>query len=188
MSRIYMIRHGKPAATWGQASDGDPGLDETGKAQAEAARDALLALPEPPKLVVSSPLRRCRETAAPTAMALGVEAIIDARFGEVPTPVALAPGERPDWLRRAFAGRWSEIRGDLDYEAWRRAVAEALLEYPGAAVFSHYVAINAAVSVVTEREEVLCFRPDHVSITVFELDAGELRLAEHGREAETQVL
>ena len=188
MSRIYMIRHGKPAATWGQASDGDPGLDETGQAQAEAAREALFALPEPPRLVVSSPLRRCRETALPTARALGVDVVIDPRFGEVPTPAALAPEERPGWLRRAFAGRWSEIRGDLDYEAWRRAVTEALLDYPGAAVFSHYVAINAAVSVVTGRDEVLCFRPDHVSITVFETGDGKLWLAEQGREAETQVL
>jgi broad specificity phosphatase PhoE len=188
MSRIYMIRHGKPAATWGQASDGDPGLDETGKAQARAVRDVLLALPQPPRLVVSSPLRRCRETAQPLADALGVEPQIDDRFGEVPTPAALAPEERPAWLRNAFGGLWREIRGDLDYDAWRRTVAAALTEYAGAAVFSHYVAINAAVSVVTRRDEVLCFRPDHTSITTFELDGGELRLAEHGREAETQVL
>jgi broad specificity phosphatase PhoE len=145
-------------------------------------------LPERPTLVVSSPLARCRETAQPLAEALGLEARIDERFGEVPTPASLAAEERPAWLRRAFAGRWSEIKGDLDYEAWRRAVAQALPEYPGAAVFSHYVAINAAVSAVIGREEVACFRPDHTSITIFELQGGKLRLAEHGREAETQVL
>ena len=188
MSRLYMIRHGKPAATWGQESDGDPGLDGTGMAQARAVRDALLALPEPPRLVVSSPLKRCRETAQPLAEALGLAATIDPRVGEVPTPAALAAEERPAWLRRAFAGRWSEVKGDLDYEAWRQAVARALLDYPGAAVFSHYVAINAAVSVVTGRDEVLCFRPDHTSITTFEVTGGRLRLAEQGREAETQVL
>jgi broad specificity phosphatase PhoE len=188
MSHIYMIRHGKPAATWGQASDGDPGLDETGRTQARAVRDLLLALPDRPRSVVSSPLLRCRETAQPFAEALGLQPQIDARFGEVPTPAALAPEERPGWLRRAFAGRWSEIKGDLDYEAWRRAVADALLEHPGAAVFSHYVAINAAISMVTGRDEVLCFRPDHTSITTFEIENGHLRLAERGREAETQVL
>ena len=188
MSRIYMIRHGKPASTWGQAPDGDPGLDETGRGQALAVRNALLALPRWPRLVVSSPLRRCRETARPFVEALGLELMIDSRFGEVPTPAALAPEERPDWLRRAFAGRWSEIKGDLDYEAWRRAVADALLDYPDAAVFSHYVAINAAVSIVTGRDEVLCFQPDHTSITTFEIDGGGLRLAEQGGQAETQVL
>jgi broad specificity phosphatase PhoE len=44
MSRVYLIRHAKPSATWG-GDDDDPGLDDTGKAQAEAAAQALLALP-----------------------------------------------------------------------------------------------------------------------------------------------
>ncbi len=68
MQKLFLIRHGKPAAVWGEA-DEDPGLDDAGRAQAEAARDHLLSLPEDqrPRRVVSSPLRRCRETAAPTA-------------------------------------------------------------------------------------------------------------------------
>ena len=70
MQTLFLIRHGKPAAVWGEADD-DPGLDDAGRAQAEAARDHLLSLPEDqrPSRVVSSPLRRCRETAAPTAEA-----------------------------------------------------------------------------------------------------------------------
>ncbi|WP_308238201.1 histidine phosphatase family protein [Phenylobacterium sp. J367] len=44
MPRLYLIRHGKPASTWGGADD-DPGLDDAGRAQAEAARDWLLGLP-----------------------------------------------------------------------------------------------------------------------------------------------
>ena len=39
MSRIYLIRHAKPSATWG-GDDDDPGLDETGLAQARAAAEA----------------------------------------------------------------------------------------------------------------------------------------------------
>lgn len=77
MSKVYMIRHGKPASTWGDA-DPDPGLDETGHAQARAAADSLLALPieDRPTAVISSPLRRCRETAQPFADALGVPVIM----------------------------------------------------------------------------------------------------------------
>src|SRR3954454_22896418 len=110
MTRLYMIRHGKPAAVWG-GEDDDPGLDETGQAQARAARDWLMALPpaERPSKVVSSPLRRCRETAEPTAAALGVTMEIDARVGEIPTPAALSLAERGPWLRTAFAGTWAEI-------------------------------------------------------------------------------
>ncbi|WP_395443424.1 histidine phosphatase family protein [Caulobacter sp. UC70_42] len=187
MTLVHVIRHGKPAATWGGA-DEDPGLDTTGHAQAVAVAEAILALPERPTRVVSSPLRRCRETAEPLARALGVELIIDPRVGEIPTPAALSHEERPAWLKRAFEGRWSEIQGDLDYVAWTQGVAAALREYPGAAVFSHFVALNAAVGVATGRAEVMAFRPDHCSRTVFEIDGDGLILVEKGREAQSQVL
>ena len=67
MIQTFMIRHAKPRSAWGQAGDSDPGLDETGRAQAEAAADALMALAADvrPGRVFASPLRRCRETAEP---------------------------------------------------------------------------------------------------------------------------
>ena len=187
MARIYMIRHGRPASTWGD-DDLDPGLDETGRTQAEQAAEALLSQPEPPRRVVSSPLRRCRETAEPLARALGVAIEIDPRVGEIPTPAALAHEERPGWLREAFGGLWREIEGDLDYEVWRGEVARAVAAHEGAAVFSHYVALNAAVSSALGDERVMAFRPDHCSVTVFEPGDGGLILIDKGREAATQVL
>ena len=189
MSRIHMIRHGRPGSTWGEA-DQDPGLDAVGAEQARAVANALLALPENerPSRVVSSPLRRCRETAQPLADALGVGVEIDPRVGEIPTPAALDADARPGWLREAFQGRWSDIPGDLDYAAWTREVAAGVASHPGAAVFSHFVALNAAVSVATGEEAVAAFRPDHVSVTVFDLVDGDLILVDKGREASTQVL
>jgi len=189
MPRLYLIRHGKPASTWGGA-DEDPGLDETGRAQAEAARDWLLSRPEGerPERVVSSPLQRCRETAEPTARALGVEIEIDPVVGEIPTPQALHPSERPSWLRQAFAGTWGQIQGDLDYDPWRREIVASLRARGDTAVFSHYVAINAVVSHLLGDDRVLHFRPDHASITVLETDGAELVLVEKGREAATGVL
>jgi broad specificity phosphatase PhoE len=190
MGRVYMIRHGKPASTWGDAFEDDPGLDEMGLTQAAAARDALLALSveNRPGMAVSSPLRRCRETAEPFAQALGVELIINPIFGEVPTPKAIAHADRPAWLRKAFAGRWDEIVGDLDYDAWRHDIVRALAELEGHAVFSHYVAINGVVSALTGNPKVLAFKPDHASITAFDVDDGKILLAELGREAVTGVL
>jgi len=184
-----MIRHGRPASTWGE-TDPDPGLDAVGADQARAVARDLLALPEQerPSRVVSSPLRRCRETAQPLAEALGVTVEIDPRIGEIPTPAALDAEARPGWLRQAFQGAWSDIRGDLDYAAWRREVAEGVASHPGAAVFSHFVALNAAVSVATGGDTVAAFRPDHVSVTVFDLVDGALILVDKGREASTQVL
>jgi broad specificity phosphatase PhoE len=190
MARLYMIRHGKPSSTWGQHPDPDPGLDEAGYAQARAAAQILIALPEAvrPTRVFSSPLRRCRETAQPYADLLGVEVEVDERFGEIPTPSALTQDERGPWLRAAFQGRWTDIKGDLDYDLWRRAAGAALAERAGCAVFSHFVAINAAISSITGEEQVLTFRPDHASISTFDVDAGKLSLIERGPEAATQVL
>lgn len=189
MPRLYLIRHGKPVSTWGGGDD-DPGLDETGQAQARAARDALLALPdgERPTRVVSSPLRRCRETAQPLAEALGVPVEIDPQVGEIPTPSALDHAERPDWLRRAFEGAWHEIQGDLDYDAWRRGIAASLQARGDTAVFSHFVAINAVMSHLEGHDRVIDFRPDHASISVLETDGEALTLVAKGREASTGVL
>jgi broad specificity phosphatase PhoE len=192
MTRLYMIRHGKPSSTWGQDHDADPdpGLDATGRAQAEAAADMLMALPadQRPTRVFSSPLRRCRETAQPFADRIGVAVQIDPLVGEIPTPKNMSAADRGPWLRDAFTLRWPQVKGDLDYDAWRRSVAEALLEKAGAAVFSHFVAINAAVSCVTDDDRVLSFRPDHTSTTVFDVTDGALTLIERGPEAATQVL
>lgn len=189
MTRIYLIRHGRPAAVWGGV-DEDPGLDADGKAQAIAAARTLLGLPETdrPTRVASSPLRRCRETARPLADALGVELDIVLEVGEIPTPAALNPSDRPAWLRAAFGGRWADIVGDLDYDAWRRSVTAAVAARPGTAICSHFVAINAVLSVIEGRDEVIGFRPDHTSITTLELGDDGLRLLTRGREASTGVL
>ncbi len=189
MGRVYVIRHGKPAATWG-GHDDDPGLDETGQEQARAVAAVLAALPEGerPVRVASSPLRRCRETAAPLAAILGVPVEIEPAVGEIPTPSALPPEDRPTWLRKAFAGDWSDIEGDRDYLAWTAEVAGALARYEGCAVFSHFVALNAAVAAAEGSRAVMAFRPDHASVTVFEVVDNRLRLVEKGREASTGVL
>jgi broad specificity phosphatase PhoE len=189
MTRLYLIRHGRPSSVWGGGDD-DPGLDETGWVQARAVADGLLALPadERPTRVASSPLRRCRETAQPLADALGVAVEIDAGVGEIATPAALKAEARSAWLRQAMGGRWADIAGDLDYEQWRRAVLAAVAARPGWAVFSHFVAINAVLSLLSGADQVIVFRPDHTSVTTLEAGEGALRVIERGREAATGVI
>ena len=186
--RIYLIRHGKPASVGGEA-DPDPGLDETGRDQARRVAETLMALApgERPRFVVSSPLRRCRETAQPLADALGVTVEIDPAVGEIPTPAGLSLEERPVWLREVMAGTWAGIVGDIDYEAWRRNVARALMSRAGGAVFSHFIAINGVMSLIQGQDAVIVFRPDHVSCSELELAQGELRLTRLGAEAVTRV-
>ncbi|MGE0045617.1 MAG: histidine phosphatase family protein, partial [Hyphomonadaceae bacterium] len=73
MPRLYLIRHAEPAATWG-GSDPNPGLSELGRAQAADASWKLAALK--PKRIVTSPLMRCRETAAALEMEMGLTAAV----------------------------------------------------------------------------------------------------------------
>jgi broad specificity phosphatase PhoE len=188
MNRVYLIRHGKPAAVWGEA-DSDPGLDATGQAQAQAIADALMALApdERPRFVVSSPLKRCYETALPLARALGVEIEVDPAVGEIPTPASLSQADRPGWLREAVGGLWSEIEGDIDYDVWRRTVSRAVTARPGGAIFSHFVAINGVLSLCRGEDQVIVFRPDHTSCTQFEVSPEGLRVQRLGDEAVTKV-
>jgi broad specificity phosphatase PhoE len=58
MTRIYLVRHGRAAASWDD--DLDPGLDSLGVSQAEAAAETLSAYR--PLDVLSSPLKRALET------------------------------------------------------------------------------------------------------------------------------
>jgi broad specificity phosphatase PhoE len=189
MARLYLIRHGRPAQTWG-GDDEDPGLDPAGREQAVAVAAELMALgpDERPKRVVSSPLRRCRETAEPLARSLDVEVEIDPVVGEIPTPSHLAPTERGAWLRQAVMSHRGEIEGDIDYDAWRRDIVRSLWARGDTAVFSHFVAINAVLSHLEGHDRVLGFRPDHASITVLETDGSALHLIAKGREAATGVL
>jgi broad specificity phosphatase PhoE len=191
MSRVYMIRHGKPASTWGDhVTDVDPGLDITGQEQAKSAAEVLLGLPAGlrPLTVATSPLRRCEETAAPLIKAMGLQVVVEPAVAEIPTPANLPSSERGPWLRRAFAGGWGDIEGEIDYRLWKSRVAEAVARHAGAAIFTHFVAINAAVSAATGEDRVLSFQPDHASITVFETTAAGLTLIELGRSAATSVL
>ena len=63
LNRIYMVRHGRASAGWDTALD--PGLDELGQAQAREAADQLQSLQL--SNLITSPLLRCQQTAAPLA-------------------------------------------------------------------------------------------------------------------------
>ncbi len=191
MPKVYLVRHGKPVSGWGDAqSDPDPGLDADGLAQALAVAHQLLDLPEAerPGRVVSSPLRRCRETAQPLADLLGVEVEIEPAVSEIPTPAGIAASERSDWLRRAFSGCWEDVEGDRDYATWAADVARAVCRHPGAAIFSHFVAINAAVSQAVGDARVRQFEPGHVSVTSFDVKDGTLKVLQTGVTATTRIL
>lgn len=160
MSRIVLVRHGEPTASWGDGADTDPGLTPRGRAQAEAMADALAPLGPLP--VVVSPLRRTRETAAALEARWGVTARIEPAVGEVPAPVG---GDRMEWLALLLTTPVDDWPPEL--QQWRASVLDALHAMTeDSVVVTHYVAITAAVGVAG-------YAPGHCSHTV--IDVGAVR-------------
>ncbi len=146
MARLYMVRHGRAAAGWDTALD--PELDDLGAKQADVVAAQLAErIGEPREVqVVSSPLRRCQETAMPFAALAGFPAHIEPRIAEIPSPVGVAMGERTEWLRRVMNGTWSQVfdtDGDPYREFHRALVHWASSVQHDTVAFSHFVAINA---------------------------------------------
>lgn len=181
MVRLFLIRHGEPEASWGGSSD-DPGLSARGHDQAEAAAATLAAFGH--LHILSSPMRRCRETAAPFERLTGAAAQIEPRVSEVVAPAGVT--DRRAWLRETFpwdAGiarrQWGSV--DPALTAWRDNVVAALLELKqDSAVFSHFIAINALTSVAMKSADTMVCTPGHASISEFTLRDGELHLVQLG--------
>jgi broad specificity phosphatase PhoE len=181
-ARLRLVRHGRAAA--GLDHDRDPGLDDLGRAQAEAV--ALAIAPLGPLPIVCSPMRRTRETAEPLATAWGVEPLIDAAVGEILTPAGVEMGERGAWLRRAVERSWSDL--GQPHESWRSGVVDRLLAITvDTVIVSHFVAINVAIGAAVGDNRVVFAHLDNCSVTVIDVVDGTLRLVETGREADTLI-
>ena len=100
MTRLYLVRHGRASAGWD--TDPDPGLDEIGVRQAKQAAARLSA--HGPLPIITSPLLRCRQTAAELARLWHVEPRVEPAVGEIPSPEGVAMSDRIalfafDWLK-----------------------------------------------------------------------------------------
>lgn len=181
MARLYLIRHGEAASGWGE--DLDPPLSNLGKSQAAEIAERFGALE--PLQMITSPIRRAYETSLPLAKAWGFEATIEKGVGEIPSPTAELD-ERAEWLRGIMGQNWADQ--DAALQSWRANVVRALADLPqDTVVFSHLIAINAAVGAATADDRIVSFRPANCSVTILESVMDELRLVEHGAEAETRV-
>jgi broad specificity phosphatase PhoE len=181
MTIIYMVRHGRAAASF--TDDLDPGLDELGRDQAiEAGRILQGKLP---LQILSSPLRRARETASPLAQTSGLKVSIENRVSEIPSPGMLLE-ERGPWLQAIMQGEWKDQTSIL--QKWQGDMVKCLLDLEqDTAIFTHFVAINAIVTAAENAAAVLAFRPDNGSITVLESDGTTLKVVSRGSEANTRV-
>lgn len=177
---IYLIRHGEPAGAYG--AHPNPGLTELGTRQAFVAAETLAKAGA--KWAVTSPLARSRETAAQFEKLMETHARIETGVGEIITPPGIE--DRAGWLKGVMAGTWGDAGPEL--QAWRKSVLAAVTSLPDeTAAFSHFIAINAVVGLLSGDDRVVAFRPGHASITKLARVGGRLRVVELGDEAASVV-
>jgi broad specificity phosphatase PhoE len=136
-TRILLLRHAESAdPSVFHGAESDVGLSERGRRQADAAARALAAFA--PTHVVSSGMRRARDTAGPIARACGVEVVVEPDLHErrvgalTGTPNGGRDGVWPDTLARWLAGdttyapdgaeSFDDLRSRI-LPAWGRATA-----------------------------------------------------------------
>lgn len=182
MTTIYLIRHGQAEAGWSEQRD--PGLDATGRRQAEKAARALTG--RGPLPIVVSPLRRARETAHEFEMLWRRPATVESRVAEIPSP-GMSLSERGDWLKSLTRRRWEEL--DELIQGWRRAAIQSLLEISAdTVVVSHFMIVNAVVSWARGDGRVVCCHPLQGSCTTLTRDGDSFQVLEVGAQGPSTVL
>ena len=155
---VYLVRHGEAQVPWSKG--GNSGLSKTGKQQAEQVATRLLNLSQPQ--LISSPLRRAKETGYPLGRQLGIQMSVEDRFCEVPLSTDLKI--RKDWLQSVSTMRWHQV--DESISRWRSNAWAALIELRrDTVVFTHFMLINALVSRATANDGLVYFEPGYGSIT-----------------------
>jgi probable phosphoglycerate mutase len=156
---LTLVRHGATDNTLAKVFCGaggtDPGLNDEGRAQAHRA--AAYVARDGADVVVTSPLRRCRETAEVLANDLGVEVVVDhsiveASFGEW-DGLTFAEVREKDaaaldaWLSSTAVAPPGGESYDAVYERVRRAQRRLVASYGGkhVVVVSHVTPIKMFV-------------------------------------------
>ncbi len=187
MPKLHLVRHGRAAAGWNV--DPDPALDDLGRRQSIDVAERLERLG--PLAVYTSPLRRCRETSHPLGARWGVDAVVEPRVAEIPSPEGHTLETRIDWLRAAMAGSWSELIASdgRRYADYRTELLAALSELEAdAVVFSHFIAINVVIGAATNDDRIVIASLDNCSVTTVTSDGrGGFSIDRIGNEADTLI-
>ena len=182
MTRLHLVRHGRATAGWD--TDPDPGLDALGLDQATTVARRLAPLG--PLSILSSPLLRCRQTAAQLAEIWQIDARIEPAVAEIPSPEGIAMAERVEWLREAMVGTWLDL--GARYVTFRDGVVSFLSGLAvDSVIFSHFIAINAAIGAALGDDRLVIRRLDNCSVTIIDVTDGALQLVESGDEADTLI-
>lgn len=171
---LLLIRHAEPVRIAAGEGDGpaDPGLTQRGAEQARRLAAWLAA--DHIDVVVTSPLRRARETAAPLARALGIQPVVDAGVSEYDAdsaeyiPIEELRAAKDDRWFATIEGRWDDAGGANPLE-FQQAVVSSIdaiaAGTPGArvAVVCHGGVINVYLADVLGLATPLWFHPEYTS-------------------------
>ena len=191
MSKIYLIRHGQAEDGWTSL---DPGLSKAGEKQSKDLSKKINRIITGKESFVSSPLKRCLETANISLAGNDFNIEIDKTFAELPSPISDL-NKRVVWLKRVLPLTWEELENDpvsasscISYSSWREDVIRSLLKLKGdSIIFSHYVVINSVIGWVLNSNKVVNFNPVNCSITELEINKGKISILSLGEENLSKV-
>ena len=134
--------------------------------------------------IVSSPLLRAQETAAPLASMWEVDVRIDDSFRELPSLVSFE--ERVAWLKDVMQRTWDEVDDAL--VEWRDAAWWSITALEvDTVIVSHFMVINAILSRLNSDDRLVSFEPDYVSVTQLAGQEKGIELVALRKELETFV-
>jgi 2,3-bisphosphoglycerate-dependent phosphoglycerate mutase len=181
---LWLIRHALPVRIDGGAAPADPALADEGVDQ--AARLASWWAPFGPDGVVSSTMRRARETAAPLAEAIGADAGSHDGLREfdahLPTYVPLEELRADPAAWEAAVEAWMSPEAEDERQTFRRTVVAAVDEVAEGhsgdrlAIVCHGGVINAYLSHVLSLPGTMFFEPAYTSVSRVLLGAGHRQL------------
>lgn len=182
--KIYIVRHGEAGKSWSE--DSDPGLSNKGKSQSEDLRASLSEEYLESKFkIISSPLLRAQETAAPLQEEFNFNIAINKTYAEIPSP-GIPLSERSAWLQNIFKAKIDDLE-DAQSE-WRNEIINSIKNLEeDTIIFSHFMVINCIVGWLEESDSTVSFYPDNCSITKISKTGGVVNLIKRGKELTTLV-
>jgi probable phosphoglycerate mutase len=174
---LLLIRHAEPVRIApGEGGGGPVDPELTARGRDEAERLAAWLATENIDAVISSPLQRARQTAAPVARAHGLELEIGPCLIEYDAnadhyiPAEELKAERDGRWQAMLEGRWEDFGGEPPDQFRARIVPclDAIVgRFPGGrvAVVCHGGVINVYVGILLGLERLLWFEPGYTSVT-----------------------
>ena len=180
---LIFIRHGEAAESWGEHPD--PGLSKNGISQSQKliSNPSLQSLEN--FMFISSPKSRAKMTAAPILKKYNKKLIIDNHFSEIPS-TNIKASEKREWLKKVMTMNIGDLPKEVS--VWRDSIISKTLSFTNnTIIFSHFMVINAIVSGLIKRSEIMHFYPDYTSVTQITVKNNEAIKISLGDEKKTII-